>query len=93
MMEKQRYHPLMILYDLFGYIKSVFFIVIILFVFNYGSQSFLMKYGRYAFYLITVLSLISIILKWLTCKYKLGDTAFHFSIKRSRRFHMQKYRM
>lgn len=77
MMKPKRYHPLLMLFDVWGFVKNVFFLVIILFVLNYQSQSFLFKYGRYAFYLYTVITFVYIISKWLTHKYKLGDTAFH----------------
>ncbi|PWA07528.1 hypothetical protein DCC39_16645 [Pueribacillus theae] len=75
-MKKKRYHPLLIFYDLWGYVKSVFFLILIL-AFNYKSQTFFMKYGRYAFYLYTAITIIYFILKWFTHQYKLGDTAFH----------------
>lgn len=77
MNQTKRYNPLLIIFDLWNLLKNWLFFVIILFVLNYGSDSALVKYGRIGFYLFFGISIISIILKWLTHKYKLDNVSFH----------------
>lgn len=75
--QTKRYHPLIILFDLWSLIKNSFFIAFLLFVLNYGSDAAWVKYGRIIFYLAVVFTIISMIFKWFTRKYLLGDDSFH----------------
>ena len=77
-MEKvKRYTPLLILFELYKLIKKSIFFVILLFVIKSDSQSNFVIYGRYIFCLVFGITLIVIMLKWFTHKYKLDDTSFH----------------
>ena len=77
MNQTKRYNPLIIIFDLWSLIKNSFFFVIFLFVLKYGSESAFIKYGRIAFFIFFGITIISIILKWFTHKYKLDDVSFH----------------
>ncbi|MCZ2259599.1 PH domain-containing protein [Sporosarcina sp. G11-34] len=77
MNQTKRYNPLIIIFDLWSLIKNSFFFVLFLFVLRYGSDSTFIKYGRIAFFIFFGLTIISIILKWFTHKYKLDDVSFH----------------
>jgi len=76
MVKARRYHPLLILFKIWGFIKNSFVFVLFLFIINRESQSFIYKYGRPAFLIIGAISLIAILLKWWTDKYKVSDMAF-----------------
>lgn len=77
MIHPKRYHPLKILFDLWELIRSLFFFVLILFVFNYGSDSFLVRYGRIIFYSVVALWILRIFYNWFVSKYALIDGAFY----------------
>lgn len=76
-MKAKRYHPLLMLFKLWGFVKNSFIFVLFLFVLNGESQSFVFKYGRPAFLVIVAISFVSIPLTWLTHKYKISDAVFH----------------
>ncbi|AWX54968.1 hypothetical protein AB432_007945 [Brevibacillus brevis] len=76
-MEAKRYHPLTILFDLIIQVKHLFFPALILFVFNYDSTSAFITYGRIVFYFYVGGMLIYLLLKWVSYKYRLDETAFH----------------
>lgn len=77
MMEPKRYHPLHILFDVVGQVKSLFFPILLLFVINYDSTSAFVTYGRIVFYVYAIGMLVYLFLKWLSYKYELDDTSFH----------------
>ena len=77
MNQTKRYNPLIVIFDLWSLIKNSFFFVIFLFVLKYGSESAFVKYGRIAFFILFGITILSIILKWFTHKYKLDDVSFH----------------
>lgn len=77
MTKAKRYHPLLMLFDLWKLVKNSIFFVIFLFVIKYGSNSTFITYGRIIFFLAFGLTIISMILKWFTHKYELNDTSFH----------------
>lgn len=72
----KRYHPLLMLYNLWTFLKSTFFIVILLLI-NRNSDSFLMKYGSLLFLAIIILTSFSILLKWWKMKYAVDDHSFY----------------
>ncbi len=74
---KQRYHPLLILFHLWRLLKNSIVFVIYLFVIKFGSDSTFIKYGRIIFFLLIGISIISIVVKWFSHKYKVDDTSFH----------------
>jgi putative membrane protein len=76
-MIEKRYHPLLILFDLANIVKNTFFVFIYFFVIKLGSESNFIKYGRLAILLFIGITLVYMILKWRTNKYKLDDTSFH----------------
>lgn len=77
MTKVKRYNPLLMLFDSWKLMKKSIFFVILLFVIKSDSQSNFVIYGRYIFFLVFGITLISIILKWLTHKYQLDNTSFH----------------
>jgi len=77
MADRIRYNPLLILFDLLSLVKNSFFFVLYLFVIKHGSNSAFIKYGRYAFFLLIGITIVSIVLKWFTHTYKMDDTSFH----------------
>ncbi|WP_100013161.1 PH domain-containing protein [Lentibacillus sediminis] len=79
MTEARRYHPVQIIYDLWQLIKNSFFFILILFVFQAGSDAWWVTYGKYALLAIIVLRILYIFLKWLTHKYALTATAFELT--------------
>lgn len=76
-MEAKRYHPLTILFDLIIQVKHLFFPTLILFVFNYDSTNAFITYGRIVFYFYVGGMLVYLLLKWVSYKYRLDETAFH----------------
>src|SRR5690606_29421747 len=72
-----RFHPLTIAFRIYQLVKSNFFFAILLFVFNRGSEFWLVKYGRYVFLLYILLRLIYIITAWFVEKYEWKDRVFH----------------
>lgn len=76
-MEFKRYHPLTILFDLYGFVKNTAIFALILFVFNYGSESLLVRIGRWAFLLGAFLTLFSLLMKWFSNRYAADGEAFH----------------
>lgn len=76
-MEAKRYHPLTILFDLIIQVKHLFFPALILFVFNYDSTNAFITYGRIVFYFYVGGMLVYLLLKWVSYKYRLDETAFH----------------
>ncbi|MFD2627483.1 PH domain-containing protein [Oceanobacillus kapialis] len=76
MKETNRHHPLQIVYDLGVIIKNTFFIIVILFVFQAGSDSPFVKYGRIAFFILLAGTIIYLVFRWYTHKYTLTQTAF-----------------
>lgn len=73
----KRYSPLTILFDIGRLLKNSFFFIIYLYVIRANSESMITKYGRIIFLIIIGLTLISIIYKWFTHKYKISDDTFH----------------
>src|SRR5690625_324690 len=77
MITKKRHHPLVIVFHFWGYIKTFYIPAIVLFIIRYDSDAFIWKYGRYAFIIITILTGIGIVIRWLTVKYELKEQAFY----------------
>lgn len=77
MTKTKRYHPLLILFNLWKLVKNSIFFVIYLFVIKADSESNFVIYGRIIFFLAFGITLVSIILKWFTHKYELDDRSFH----------------
>ena len=76
-MEFKRYHPATILFDLYGFVKNAAFFALILFVFNYGSESLLVRIGRWTFLFGAFLTLVSLLMKWFSNRYAADERAFH----------------
>lgn len=77
MTKVKRYHPLLMLFDIWQLLKNIFFIFIFLFVIKAGSQSLFITYGRLLFFIVCGISFIYITLKWFTHKYALDDRCFY----------------
>lgn len=76
-MKFKRYHPLTILFDLYGFVKNVAIFAVMLFVFNYGSDSTLVRIGRWALLIGAILTLTSLLMKWFSNRYAADGQAFH----------------
>ncbi|MBP1913951.1 PH domain-containing protein [Lederbergia galactosidilytica] len=77
MMKVERYHPLLILFELWKLVRNSIFFVVYLFIIKGNSDSNFVTYGQFIFIVIFGLALVSIVLKWLSHKYKLEGRAFH----------------
>lgn len=77
MIGTKRYHPLLMLFDLWQLIKNTFFIFIFLFVMKAGSDSLIIVWGRYLSLIGFGVGIIYIISKWANHKYKLDHQSFH----------------
>ncbi|MBU9723323.1 MULTISPECIES: PH domain-containing protein [Bacillaceae] len=76
---EKRYHPVIILIDFLSFIKGMLFPIVFLFLLNRGSDSVLLMVGKYAFWILLVLSIPYILLKWFTYTYRVDTNAFHVS--------------
>ncbi|MGX6445720.1 PH domain-containing protein [Neobacillus sp. K501] len=77
MIRAKRYQPLLMLFDLWGLVKSTFFVFIFLFVIKADYKSSFVLYGRYVFLIFLGVSVLYILVKWLTHKYELDEQSFH----------------
>ncbi len=77
MMGYHRYSLWIIAFDSWKLGKSAIFFLVYFFLIKRGSDSFLFVYGRPAVLLLLGLSVIRIVLKWFTHKYRLDEDAFH----------------
>lgn len=73
----QRHHPALILFKIGRLIRNSIFIFLVLFVFQAGNPSSLFVYGRYAFMLYILWSVVSAVLTWLTTTYALDEERFY----------------
>ncbi|WP_232697641.1 PH domain-containing protein [Brevibacillus daliensis] len=73
----KRYHPLIIVFELWKLVRNSAFFALFLFVLKYNSEAAFVRYGRIAFIVILGFSIVHIFIKWFTHKYKLDDTSFH----------------
>lgn len=74
----KRYHPFIICFQIGTYLKNAFLPFLLLFVFNYQSDMFIWKYGRYVFLVITMWTIFSYGVNWFFKKYELSADAFYF---------------
>lgn len=77
MIKPKRYHPLTMLFSLWELIRSFFLFALLLFVFNSGSDDFVMRYGRIAFLIIISVLVGRIVYDWLIQKYMIKQDTFH----------------
>lgn len=77
MIAKRRYHPASILFKYGRLVRNMFFLFLILFVFNRTDPSTIITYGRYAFLAYVAFSIVSTVLTWLTSAYALDEDRFH----------------
>lgn len=75
MKEAKRYSPRTILYDVCTFFKSMFFLYIFVYVFNWDSTTLLLTIGRYAGILLPVFTVLFSTAVWFTHKYQLDDTS------------------
>ncbi|WP_040982570.1 PH domain-containing protein [Oceanobacillus jeddahense] len=73
MNHEKRYHPLLMLYDVWRLIKNMFFLFLFLFVIRANSDFWLFTYGRFAIVLLFLFILLAIPMRWLTSKFKIGN--------------------
>lgn len=77
MNDHRRHHPALVLFKVGKLIRNSIFIILILFIFQADNDGPLLVYGRYAFLLFFVWSIVSAILNWLTSTYALDDQRFY----------------
>ncbi|RWZ58569.1 hypothetical protein EQV77_06275 [Halobacillus fulvus] len=77
MTEVRRNHPLMMVHEIGKLLRNSFFFFFFLFVIHAGSESWYVVYGRYAFIVLFVLTLLQVPLKWYRHTYQLDETAIH----------------
>ncbi|EIM06003.1 membrane-flanked domain-containing protein [Planococcus antarcticus DSM 14505] len=73
----RRHHPATVLFKIGKLLRNSIFIILVLFVFQANNSSTLFVYGRYAFLLFFLWSLVSAVLNWLTTTYALDDQRFY----------------
>lgn len=73
----KRYHPLLIIWKIFGIIKDLFIIGLILFVIQRNSESMWIQYGRIGFFLLVGGGILLEVLKWFKERYEWDEQAFH----------------
>lgn len=78
MNEKRKYHPAVILFTIASFIKDMFFLIIILFVINYGSTSRLIVWGQYVLIGLFIGYILYSILKWSIETYEITSEAIVF---------------
>ncbi|MGD6943003.1 PH domain-containing protein [Cytobacillus gottheilii] len=76
-MSAKRYHPLIMILEVLGLVKSFGFIALYLFVIQFGSDSSFVFYGRIVFLCVLAFSIVTIFLKWQTDRYEVEDETFH----------------
>src|SRR5699024_6862186 len=74
----KRYHPLIICFHIGTYLNNACLLFVLLFVFNYQSDMFIWKYGRYVLLVITMWTIFSYGVNWFDKKYDLSAEAFYF---------------
>lgn len=74
---RKRQHPIKIVFDIAGFVKSNFFLFIILFVSHFGSEKMYMKIFQVLFLLYAIVQLLSIVLDWFTHTYSVEEEALH----------------
>ncbi|WP_154748984.1 PH domain-containing protein [Planomicrobium sp. YIM 101495] len=77
MIAKRRHHPASILFKYGLLVRNLFFLFLILFIFNRTDPSTIITYGRYAFLAYLAYSIVSTLLTWLTSSYALDAERFH----------------
>lgn len=77
MTKAKRHNPLLILFDVWKLVRNSSFFVIYLYVIKAGSESNLITYSRIVFLFIFGITLMSIILKWVTHTYEVENKSFH----------------
>lgn len=73
---KKRMHPMRIVHSMFEVLRGFLFVIILLFI-NRGSDSWMYKYGFWAFILFLIGTLIYLIASWYITKYEFKDETAH----------------
>jgi putative membrane protein len=71
----KRQHPAWILLEIGSFIKSLFFVILFLFILQADTDTGWIVWARYAFWIIAVCGLLYILLKWYTSTYELKEEA------------------
>ncbi|WP_312097545.1 PH domain-containing protein [Niallia sp.] len=74
---KKRQHPIKIVFDIVGFIKSHFFLFIILFVTHFGSEKMYMKVFQFLFLTYAVWQLLSFLVQWFMNTYTVEEEVLH----------------
>ena len=72
----KRYHPFIIVMNLWALVKNSF-AIFVFFIVSFALSSPLYSYGRIAFLLFFTLAVIKIILDWFVDKYEIVNESFH----------------
>ncbi|MFP8782661.1 PH domain-containing protein [Planococcus plakortidis] len=77
MNDHRRHHPVLVLFKVGKLLRNSIFVILILFILQADNDGPLFVYGRYAFLLFFVWSIVSVISNWLTTTYALDDQRFY----------------
>ncbi|KAA0956498.1 PH domain-containing protein [Planococcus kocurii] len=77
MIANRRHHPASLLFKIGKLIRSSIFFILVLFVFQADNSSMLLVYGRYAFLLFFLGSVVFAVLNWFTTTYAIDDQRFY----------------
>lgn len=75
---QKREHPMHIFQSIIDFIRENIFIIIILFVLNWGRDEAIFMYGRWAFIGFLILSFIRMILNWFMTTYEFKEETAHY---------------
>lgn len=76
-MTVKRLHPFLMVYDFWKLVKSNFFLAILLYVVNFGSERLFMQILQVAFLAYIVIRCVSIVIKWSTLRYEIRGGSIH----------------
>jgi len=74
---RKRMHPLFIFNAMFQVIRDNIFIIFLLFILNFRNDGWIFKYGRWAFFLFLLGTLIYLIAAWFVTTYEFKDQTAH----------------
>lgn len=74
---RKRVHPMHIFQSIVDFIRQNIFLIIILFVLNWGRDDAIFTYGRWAFIGFIILSIIYMIIAWMMTTYEFKDETAH----------------
>lgn len=71
----KRLHPIKLVYDILNFLKNNLIAIIILFVFNFDTDSTFMRVVQIIYMVVIIITLITQIPRWFTYRYQLNEQA------------------